>query len=341
MIFLLPFHGEISMATLEKKATKISIPPERVHDIVKRLVPEGFVSSYIQPPDSEEAGTAYRLPAPLVDMQHERRVVARGDVVSMTKMQVRKLGDSPMLRASAVYFNTMTEDVGRSIPTKTPNYRVIPVEATLTEKAERRKITLNAVIPDPREVLPIDVVSEMVRKEPIIAVAECYCRRTKVILGEGCDHPLETCLYFNKLALLQIESGHARQIDYDEAIRILHECEEAGLVHNISNCEGGISSLCARCICSCGAMKSLKFGGTNGSGPSRFIVSHDESKCVLCETCAVVCPIEAISISNQKLVIEFDRCIGCGPCVFNCPEGSLHMVVRGTPPKIFADDESL
>ena len=215
VIFLLPFHGEIPIVKLEKKAAKIGIPPERVHDIVKRLVPEGFISSYIKPPDSEEDGTAYLLHAPLEDMRHERRVVARGDVVSMTEMQVRKHRDSPMLRASAVYFNAMTEDAGRSIPTKTPYYRVLPVEATLTLKPERRKIALNTVIPDPREVLPIDVVSEMIKKEPIIAVAECYCRRTKLILGEGCDHPLETCLYFNKLALLQIESGHARQIDSD------------------------------------------------------------------------------------------------------------------------------
>jgi len=31
VIFLLPFHGEIPMAKLEKKAAKIGIPPERVH----------------------------------------------------------------------------------------------------------------------------------------------------------------------------------------------------------------------------------------------------------------------------------------------------------------------
>ena len=124
-------------------------------------------------------------------------------------------------------------------------------------------------------------------------------------------------------------------------LRILHECEEAGLVHNISNCEGEISCLCACRTCCCGALKSLKFGGTNASGPSRFVVAYDESKCVLCETCVGVCPMEAISISDQKLVIEFDRCIGCGLCVFNCPEGSLHMVLREEQPKVYPDDESL
>ena len=100
----------------------------------------------------------------------------------------------------------------------------------------------------------------MVRKETVITTAEFYCRRTKHIMGEDCYHPINTCLYFNDLALLQAETGRARRITPDDAILILRDAEEAGLVHNISNCEGKISSLCNCCVCSRWAMESLKFG---------------------------------------------------------------------------------
>ncbi len=341
VIFLLPFQGEMSMAKLEKKAARIGISPSQVHEIVSRLVPEGFIASFIKPPDGGKAGMAYRVPAPLTDMRHERRVLMRGSMVSMTEMQVRKHERDPMRQAAAHYFNAMTEDAARSIPTQTPYFRVLPVEATLSETPAYGEIVINAVIPDPREVLPLDIISEMVKREPIIAVAECYCRRTKLIVGEGCDHPMETCLYFNELALLQIETGRARQIECDEALRILHECEEAGLVHNVSNCKGHISVLCACCACSCGVIKSWKLGGTNAGGPSRFVVAYDKSKCVLCKACVDVCPIDIISASDQGIEIDLERCIGCGLCVYNCPESSLHMVLREHPPKVYADGKGL
>jgi ferredoxin len=327
------------MAKLEKKAAKIGIPPERVHEIVKRLVPEGFIASFIREPGGKRAA-GYPAPAPLADMTHEGRIVMRGEIVSLTEMQVRKYDDDPIRRASAVYFDAMTQDAGRSIPTKTAYLRVAPVEATITKDPPKQKIEINAPIPDPTEVLPIDIVTEMVRKESVIATAECYCRRTQDIMGNPCDHPLNTCLYFNDLALLQAETGRARRINAEEAIQILRDSEEAGLVHNVSNAEGQISTLCNCCLCSCGAMKSLKFRGRNASVPSRFVVNYDVESCTQCEACIEACPMEIITI-NGRMAIDLDGCIGCGQCAFNCPEGSLSMVARKSTPKIPKDGNAM
>ncbi len=49
MFFLLPFFGMTSIEKLEQKAAKIGIPKEELHQIVKRLVPQGIIDSYVSP----------------------------------------------------------------------------------------------------------------------------------------------------------------------------------------------------------------------------------------------------------------------------------------------------
>jgi len=340
VILLCPVAGPIPMAKLEKKAERIGIPAERLHAIVRRLVPEGLIASYILPERKGQA-IAYPTPAPLVDMRHKGRVVQRGDIVSMTEMQVRKPEAAPMRQASAVYFNAMTQDAAQSIPTKTPYFRVIPYEPSIKEKPSYGKITINVPIPDPTEVLPFDTISEMVKNEPVVALADCYCRRTQQILGNACQHPTETCLYFNGLALLQVEAGRAHMITPEKALEVLRISEEAGLVHNVSNCAGGISTICNCCTCSCGAMKSMKMRRRNASTTSRFISQQDVEKCTLCSACVRACPMEAISIREQHLVIEEEACIGCGLCISRCPQGALSMALRQNQPKIYETGRKL
>ena len=41
--------------------------------------------------------------------------------------------------------------------------------------------------------------------------------------------------------------------------------------------------------------------------------------CVGCETCVPVCPVEAISMNDDKAVIDQDTCTGCESCIPECP----------------------
>jgi len=257
-------------------------------------------------------------------------------------MQVRKHIDDPMRQASAALMNSMIEGGTEAIPTKTPYYRAIAQEPSLVTDPAYGEVTVDVEIPDPRTILHHDIVSHMVRQESIIAVAECYCRRTKIIAGEGCDHPLETCIYFNELALCQLETGRARRIDAEEAIDILRMSAEAGLVHNVSNCEGSISSICNCCSCSCGILRAhLRGTGANAGAPSRFVVTLDESRCVACGSCIAECPLHILEISGDTLHIDHDRCIGCGICVACCPQGALRLEPRDNQPRIPKDGQSL
>jgi len=197
------------------------------------------------------------------------------------------------------------------------------------------------VVPDPRQVLPLDVISEMIKKEPLIVVADCYCRATKNLLGEGCGHPLQTCFYFNELAQVKLESGYARQIGYDEAMGILRDCEKAGLVHNVSNCEGKIQTLCNCCPCSCGVLKGVNRGQKNVAAPSRFQSALLADRCTLCGDCVQVCPTGVFALANGKLELKSEKCLGCGQCVAACNAGALYLALRDKAPKIYPDNDAL
>jgi NAD-dependent dihydropyrimidine dehydrogenase PreA subunit/DNA-binding Lrp family transcriptional regulator len=341
VILLLPMRGAISMSEFEKRAAKIGISAAKLHAIVRRLVPEGFILSYLAPEETNDGSIVYPTPAPLRNMRHKGRVVQRGDVLILCELQVRKKEDDPMRRAATVWMDAMTRDAGQSIPTKTAYFRVIPYEGAVTPSPDTVRIPVGVKVPDPREILPFDVVSEMVCKEPIIALADCYCRSTQAHLGNACDHPLETCLYFNTLAVLQIETGRARRITADEAIEVLRLSEAAGLVHNISNVGKGISTICNCCTHACGAMKSLQLGARNAVEVSRFTVEWDHAVCTLCGLCVDVCPVSALAFEADEIIVEKTQCVGCGLCVSRCPEGALHLELRSDQPRIFENGDKL
>ena len=53
-------------------------------------------------------------------------------------------------------------------------------------------------------------------------------------------------------------------------------------------------------------------------------VNVDDSKCTGCGICVSECPVEAISIENDKAKIN-DDCIDCGACVSECPNDALSL----------------
>ena len=52
-----------------------------------------------------------------------------------------------------------------------------------------------------------------------------------------------------------------------------------------------------------------------------------ETLCILCGTCASVCPTAAVVVENA-VITEPERCILCQACVKNCPTGARVMEVE-------------
>lgn len=49
----------------------------------------------------------------------------------------------------------------------------------------------------------------------------------------------------------------------------------------------------------------------------------DAEKCVNCGSCEPDCPVEAISESGDKRVINAETCISCGTCASECPSDAI------------------
>jgi ferredoxin len=47
--------------------------------------------------------------------------------------------------------------------------------------------------------------------------------------------------------------------------------------------------------------------------------------CTGCGTCVDICPVEAISLDNDKAAIDGDACVDCGTCVDECPVEAISM----------------
>jgi NAD-dependent dihydropyrimidine dehydrogenase PreA subunit len=312
VFFLLPKTGNISLSKLQKTSR---MPGDALLAKLKWLAAEGFIWAY-------QVKGEY--------------VYERSNFVFMTEQQVRKKEQSPQRTLFARFFATLIEgETAEALSTKTPYYRVLPAEPAINASSSLRTLEMDVEVPDPSGTLPIDIITEMVRKDrSLIGVAECFCRKARRIVGKGCDYPLDSCFVFNEAAQTLIENGFARKIDFDEAVEILKECEALGLVHNVDNCEGQIRSLCNCCPCCCVVMRSVMRGETNAGAPSRYVVDFSPEKCDGCEVCLSRCPVGAWAVVHGEAVVDTARCIGCGLCVTACPAGAIRMVLREKATKI-------
>ena len=320
-IFLMtPLAGTVTLDKLESHAAKKAIPVEELHKAMKKLAEHGFVITYQTP-----KGRGYE----------------RSHLLYLAEQHVRRREDTPLRTAYARLFVNFIN--GRIAPkhSKTPSYRVLAVEAALTPATKTRKIGIDVTVPDPRAVLPLDIVSKMVSGQSLIAVAECTCRKTKKVLGQDCGHPLEACFSFNDLAESLIEIGLARKLDLDEALKILADCEAKGLVHNVDNCEGKLRSLCNCCEHASILINAASRGNTNTMAVSRFMSIVDQSKCTSIGTCIKACPVHAIEAREGKAFVYQDKCIGCGQCVSQCTSSAIKLVPRPKYAKIYSTNKEL
>ena len=56
-----------------------------------------------------------------------------------------------------------------------------------------------------------------------------------------------------------------------------------------------------------------------------MVAVNDHGVCIHCGGCVGVCPVDAITLEENKIVVDESKCIDCGACVKMCPVGAMRI----------------
>jgi electron transport complex protein RnfB len=201
--------------------------------------------------------------------------------------------------------------------------------AAQIEPGVHRIIPVYEAIPHNIAIFPYEQASQILASAKAWGVRNCICRVQQKLIGKGCDHPVEACLTLAPIEGAFDHSQVDRAISLEEALDILHQTEEAGLIHSTGNHINGINYICNCCICCCGVMRAMaEFNIPGAVAHSDFYAVVDESLCVSCGDCLPRCSFNAISLGDSTAMIDRARCMGCGLCASVCGVDALHLQRR-------------
>ncbi len=174
-------------------------------------------------------------------------------------------------------------------------------------------------------ILPYDDVRAILLAAKTFHVGDCICRVQQDQIGRRCTFPVRMCLSFSS------EERPARpgDVSQDEALAILDQSEEIGLVHTVSNVMQGLFYVCNCCGCCCGILRGITdWGIENSVAYANYRAVIDADECLGCGTCMERCQVHAISEQDGVAVVDPKRCIGCGLCVTGCPNDVARLQLK-------------
>lgn len=165
-----------------------------------------------------------------------------------------------------------------------------------------RVIPIQSSIDGDSHSAPYEEIETILNKNTLFAVADCSCRRSRRLLGEGCGHlEKDICIQLGKGAEYYIRTGKARQITREEAFAIIKKAEENGLMHQVPNIDAGEThAICNCCSCSCYSLRNASYFNSPDMIRSNYVSEVDKDKCVACGQCVENCPVNALQL-GQKL----------------------------------------
>ena len=285
-------------------ATFLTIRPERARTIARRTGKDlGEIEKKLE--IMAKKGLVFRV-------RREDRVLynAAPFMIGLYEYSVNNIDKNLAQMFKQYYQEAGLEEMGAS---NVPGFKVIPL---------KESIQIGTTL------YPYLMLEESIKKARVISVADCICRKEARLLGEGCNHPVETCLSFGVAAEYYIENGIGRKITAEEAIDIIKKADESGLVHAGANSKH-LSNICNCFPCCCASMRGMT---QHGQDKQKFMNAIFESiinkeSCIACGNCVERCPVKAISIDDIADV-DRDLCLGCGLCASVCTEDAIYLKVR-------------
>ncbi len=194
-----------------------------------------------------------------------------------------------------------------------------------------RIITIDRAVKADSIVHTYDQVAHYIETNDPLAICTCFCRHEAMLVDEkdDCKAPHETCMMFGITAQFMIDRKFGRKITKEEALNILKDTEEAGLVHATIN-KQNLDFLCNCCRCHCIILKTALLYPKPGIAlSSGFKPVLDSDLCTSCEACIDRCPMAALILGDDNIpIVDLDRCIGCGVCTTGCPVEAIKLETR-------------
>ncbi|MCP4356215.1 MAG: 4Fe-4S dicluster domain-containing protein [Proteobacteria bacterium] len=242
-------------------------------------------------------------------------------------MRVRNDIDQKLLSELFYQYLNVEEDFVKDLFTKgeTQLGRVFVNESVLTNE--------NAM-----HVLSYEKATEVIETAGAIGISMCYCRHKMMHMDKNCDAPMDICMTFNTSAASLVRHSHARSVEKNECMDLLHKAWDHNLVQFGENVQNNVNFVCNCCPCCCEAMLAAqRFSTEHAVHTTSFIVESKTEDCNGCGKCIDVCPIKALSLVSaenpdkpklKRIEIDESLCLGCGVCLRNCKTESLTLKSR-------------
>ena len=169
--------------------------------------------------------------------------------------------------------------------------RIIPVDKPLETNEE--------------VILPSQTVEAIINKFDDIAVGYCFCRQRRRLLGEPCgtEAPTLNCFTFGKSARHTVAQGFAQKVSKEDALKIMREAENAGLIHKAfhpgSRESSPETSICNCCKDCCDTLRLWRNGSLPMINSTFYLSVIDTEVCTGCGTCTQICPKSIITLTSQ------------------------------------------
>ena len=177
-------------------------------------------------------------------------------------------------------------------------------------------------------VSPLEKTRAVLEGSSIIANVECDCRKYS---SNPCDAPLDVCLIIDsEIAQDAITEGKGKKVTISEALNILENTLQIGLVHMLLHFRGGsYHAICSCCSCCCHDIVALlKYDYKDLVEKSEYIAKHNADECINCKNCVKYCNFKAFESTEEEVHFDEDKCYGCGVCVVHCSSGALLLEKR-------------
>ena len=289
---------KLSGETAEEVAQRLNRSKDEVESLLDTMLTKGQINSWV----SKRAGA--------------RKYGLMPFAVGIYEDQLNRM-DEEFAQLLESYFHQGFKKV---VATEPVIFQVLPVNKSISTELE---------------IHPYQKAEHLIESASSWGVRECICKKQKELIGEPCSYPTTVCLAFVPKAENYFDDSETtKPITKEEALKLLKEAEDAGLVHCTYNVKEGMNYLCNCCTCCCGVLRGVEvLDKPREFIKTDFVMTVKADLCTGCETCLDRCQFGALSIPEDVTVVDETRCIGCGVCALVCPESALEIVKSETSEK--------